>query len=447
LVAPHLAVAVFVAMLIGLTVKTIGLAAPDTRWGAVVALGGGVAEVIAITVFAAQIGQTFRRSRAQFDPWVGFIGMALVFFVVQSGLDTWHAWTTMIAASQERLLWYVATYQAPLRDLQLHGMALLMILGVNQRLLPGIYNLKPISRRRAWWALAVLTTAVIGEVVIFIAYRWSGDHAVAAFLMLPWAMLAVGTGMIALPWKLWRPFRDINGEVDRCAKFIRLAYAWLALSLAMLLLLPVYQFISRIPFSHAYYGAIRHAFTVGFVSLMMMGFAAKVVPTLNGIDSRTLSKLWGPFLLINLGCFLRVSLQILTDWNSRAFSLVGISGVLEVTALAWWGIGLFRIMSQGKRQNQQEDVASGAPPMVVASNHKVAQVLRWFPDTEAVFRAHGFSEISNPLLRRTLASQVSVAQAAAMRGVALPLLLSDLNNLASKAGGQERRNRCKGCGC
>ena len=55
--------------------------------------------------------------------------------------------------------------------------------------------------------------------------------------------------------------------------------------------------------------SIRHAITVGFVSLMIMGFAAKVVPTLNGIEREQVPTLVGPFLLVNLGCFLRVSTQ------------------------------------------------------------------------------------------------------------------------------------------
>ena len=52
-------------------------------------------------------------------------------------------------------------------------------------------------------------------------------------------------------------------------------------------------------FSHAFYGATRHAITVGFVSLMIVGVAAKVVPTLNGISTTRLWPLWGPFVLIN----------------------------------------------------------------------------------------------------------------------------------------------------
>jgi hypothetical protein len=44
-------------------------------------------------------------------------------------------------------------------------------------------------------------------------------------------------------------------------------------------------------FSHAFSGATRHAITVGFISLMIMGVAAKVVPTLKGVDVRTLPAL------------------------------------------------------------------------------------------------------------------------------------------------------------
>jgi hypothetical protein len=430
LFAPRLAVAVFVTMLAGLIAKTIGLYAPGTSWGAPLAAAGGVAELVAITTFAIQIYLTFQRSMARLEPWVGFVFASLSFFVAQSAFDLWYSWTTMTAGSQEQLLWYVSAYQAPLRDLQIHGTALMMILGVNVRLLPGMYTVKPVPRRRAWTALAILVLAVVGEVVIFITYRWTNNHAIAALLLLPWTMLLVGVGTIALPWKLWRPLVDAAGNIDRSGKFIRTAYGWLTLSLVMLLMLPVYQWLSRIPFSHAYYGAIRHAITVGFVSLMIMGFAAKVVPTLNGVDPRRLTRLWGPFILINVGCFLRVSLQTLTDWQPRAYSFVGISGMLEVAALAWWGAGLIRIMRDGKRANARDDTKVEPRPERIAANHRVSQVIDWFPVAGDVLVHYGFRAVTNPILRRSIARRITVARAAAMHGVPLDRLLSDLNLIA-----------------
>jgi len=52
----------------------------------------------------------------------------------------------------------------------------------------------------------------------------------------------------------------------------------------------------------------------------------------------------GPFVLVNVGCFLRVTLQALTDLHPAFFAVVGTSGVLELAALAWWGAPLVRLM-------------------------------------------------------------------------------------------------------
>jgi hypothetical protein len=196
------------------------------------------------------------------------------------------------------------------------------------------------------------------------------------------------------------------------------------------MLLPVYRAMSGLPFSHAYYGAIRHAMTVGFVSLLIMGMAAKVVPTLNGIDPHTLSRLWGPFLLVNSGCFLRVVLQTLTDWSERVYPLLGISGTLEVAGLAWWGLGLILLIQQGKRADGTLPPRAGRWPERVAGTHLVGDVLDWFPEAESILVRHGFLLLRQPHFRRTLARQVTVAQAAALRGIAVEQLLEALNAAA-----------------
>lgn len=427
LAAPRLAVAVFAAMLLGITVRTAGMAMHGEPWALSAAMAGGALEIAAIAVFATQLAVTFRRGDAPWEPYLCFVFSALLFFLVQAGFSVWHTATTMTAATREQLLWYVGTYQAVLRDLQIHGLALFMILGVSMRLLPGAYGLPAISRRRAHAALLLLLAAVIGESVVFIAYRWTDNHALAAALMLPWLMLAVGSLLMPWKWKLWRQMP----QHDRSSKFIRAAYGWLAVSMAMLLLLPVYQAVSGIPFSHAYYGGIRHAITVGFISLMIMGVAAKVVPTLNGIDSRKLSPLWGPFVLVNVGCLLRVSLQTLTDWHPLFFGVVGVSGVLELTGLAWWGAHLIGVMRRGKRGC--DDVEPTAAPRTIEPHHVVADVLGWFPATAPVFDRFGFTLLRNPLLRRTVARQTTLAQAAAMRRVPLAELMTALRDAAGVA--------------
>jgi hypothetical protein len=298
-----------------------------------------------------------------------------------------------------------------------------MILGVSLRMLPAIYGPPRIPERRAWWAFGLLTSAIVGETAVFLIYRWTGNHLIAAGLLPTWVIMTTAVLMISLPWRLWRPMP----EPDRSGKFIRAAYFWLPVSLVMLIVMPFYSRLLGVGFSHAYFGATRHAITVGFISLMIMGMAAKVVPTLNGIDPRTLASLRGPFLLINLGCMLRVTMQIATDWTHYVYPLIGLSGMLEVTALAWWGLGLALVMRRGWVASRVPARSQGLAPKRIEANHRVVDVLEWFPQTEDVFLRHGFTALQNTVLRRTLARQVTLAQAAALRGVSLTALLNDLN--------------------
>jgi hypothetical protein len=40
-------------------------------------------------------------------------------------------------------------------------------------------------------------------------------------------------------------------------------------AIALLVLVPLYDAIAGVGFSHAYFGGYRHAFTVGFISMMI----------------------------------------------------------------------------------------------------------------------------------------------------------------------------------
>jgi hypothetical protein len=229
--------------------------------------------------------------------------------------------------------------------------------------------------------------------------------------------------MVVVNWRPWRPFP----VRDRSAKFVRAALHWLPVSHAMVALMPGYLWLAGVPFSHAYYGATRHAITVGFISLMIMGMAAKVVPTLGGIAPHTLPSLRGPFLLVNAGCFLRIALQILTDWHPAAFAVIGFSGTLELAGLAWWGLGLAWMIVGYRDEDTCADRSTGDQPARVEPEHIVADVLDLFPETMTVFQQHGFTALRQPLLRRTLARGVTIAQAAQLKGVSRDLLLNDLN--------------------
>ncbi|MBI2297558.1 MAG: Rrf2 family transcriptional regulator [Armatimonadetes bacterium] len=427
LAAPRLAPLVFALMLGGLTLHVAGMALTGLWPGALpVALLGGAAELVAIALFAGQILATWRAARRPLEPYVAFVVAGLACFLVQAAMGLWHGYHTMAARDESELLWYVSAWQAPLRDVQIHGLALFMIGGVSLRMLPGLFGLPPASARRCWTAFGLLSLALPVEVLSFPALRATGNPVFALTLYGSWILLTAGCLVLALPFKLWRPFPDS----DRSAKFVRVAWAWLAVSLAMLLAYPLYMAASGTPFSHAYYGAVRHAVTVGFISLMILGMGAKVAATLNGLDTRRLSPLWGPFVLLNLGCFLRVTLQVLTDWQPAAYSSIGLSGMLEVTALAWWGAHVAGMILRGC--NAWEPARAPKPrPERIMSDHIVADVVDWYPQTLAVFVAHGFGPLRNPVLRNTVARHTTIARAARLHRVDEAALLAELNGVVA----------------
>src|SRR4029079_985051 len=144
------------------------------------------------------------------------------------------------------------------------------------------YGLRTPSGNLSLALLPVFNLAVIGEAVGLVLMRQSG-HAWAALWYASVIMLTLASVVLVHDWRIFSPPQDS----DRSLKFLRTAYVWLFVSLAMLVALPVYQWAlhrllptseaAQLGFSHAFYGATRHAITVGFVSLMIVGVSSKVV--------------------------------------------------------------------------------------------------------------------------------------------------------------------------
>jgi hypothetical protein len=440
LVGPRLALATLILMLVGIVARSVfEPLVPTWSWAGVPALGGSLVEVFAITVFVGIIVQTWRASGKPLAVYDYYILAAMGWFIVQAVYESAYFAATLNASNADSLIALVATWQGSLRDVQIHGFAMLMILGVSQRIFHHFYDLPAPHPRRAAVVLGLLNAAIIAEALGLILMRPAG-HGWAALWYAGVITLTVSVAVLVYDWHIFGRV----AEPDRSLKFLRAAYVWLFVSLAMLVALPAYQFgllpwlapdggATRLGFSHAYYGAIRHAITVGFISLMIVGVAAKVVPTLNGVNVRGLTSLWAPCLLLNAGCTLRVVGQTVTDFTETAFPFAGISGVLEVTGLALWGVHLWLVMI-GKARVQSADAcclscADGSP---LAAGHRVGDVLDRYPYLLETFLAFGFRPLANPLFRRTVARFVTLEQACRQTGANLDQLLEALNAARAK---------------
>jgi hypothetical protein len=433
---PDLANMSFYLMVFGVFARAIGeplFARPMFRELAVAA---SFAEIAAIGIFVMVLLQTFKLSGKPYERHDAFVVASLGFFFVQAVYDLGLLYATTSAIDRTKLLRIISTYQAPLRDLQIHGFAMLMILGVGIRMFPALFGMATPGRKLVTRSLVLMVAAIVGEAVLFIVMRRTGDYRWAMPLYAAMTLLAGCSIALTLRWGLLaRPT-----ERDRSTKFVRCAVAWLHTSMIMLVLAPLYMRVIipsvgtlsasgreslEIGFSHAYYGAVRHAITVGFISLMILGMAAKVVPTLNGVDIRRLRPLWLPFLLVNIGCAMRVTFQVATDFAEWAYPIAGVSGLLEVSGITIWGVHLWRIMNGWNPAD-----APVERPAHITADDKIGLIVEWFPATLPVLLAKGFAPLANPIMRRTMARAISVRTAAAHHQLNLDQLLAELNGAA-----------------
>lgn len=302
-------------LFIGTTVSIFGLLFREMN---MLVFLGGVLNLIAALFVVVQLTIFFSRIQLH-CPAILYSLTALLFLGLSTAYSLWHHVRIVQAKDQIALLDQVATFQAPLRDLQVHGMGLFMVLAMMQWIF-----FHP-NRSISYKAYAWLISGVAGEIFFFLLYRFTHNHLFAAFLIIPWSCLFVGSFLLFFRGKL----------MNHLPPLARLAVVWLILSEVMLVFLPFNSLLSHVSFSHAYYGAIRHAVTVGFLSQMIFIMAPMFLT--GYFPAKTFQKTLA-FFLLNIGCLARVSLQVLSDYYPEVYRFIFLSGLLELSATLVWGL-------------------------------------------------------------------------------------------------------------
>lgn len=125
--------------------------------------------------------------------------------------------------------------------------------------------------------------------------------------------------------------------------FLRLAYVWLLMSAILNALAVLYDQAGGI------WGASRHAFTVGFVAVMVFAIGQRILPAFCGMRV-----LWSPrlmfvsLLLLNFGCALRIALEPLAyeGYWRYAWKLLPWSAIVELTAVVLFAWNIFATLLQ-----------------------------------------------------------------------------------------------------
>ena len=348
---PQLAFASLPLMIAGIILQTFAhLLSPPSLSLEVLA---SVFQILAVVIFAGVMVQTIRQARKH-EMYDRFIYAGLAWFMIAAIANPVIFKLFELADTREQLLFNLATFNIPYRDVQLLGLAVVMILGISLGLLPHAYGLLEPSKRWASFLFWSVNGSILAGVVFFIAGMISRNH---WLLTLQWlASVTLLVIAVATPFQYRLFGRVAEKENDRSLKFVRAAHVWFFVAAAMLVFTPIYNFGiympltgSNVPFSHAFFGAYRHALTVGFIMMMIVGVSSKVVPKLSGIDVKRTNSLWPTFVLLNAGNLTRVSFQIATDFSPAAYAVMGISGFIEVVGLTLWGYELFSNMRAGKK--------------------------------------------------------------------------------------------------
>jgi hypothetical protein len=437
LARPAVALGTLPLMLAGILLETAGhLMAPR---GGFLILGvlGGLLQLASVALFCRVLRETFLQAakREVYDPFVISSGL---WFLLAAAATPAVFWLFENAPNREQFLRRVAAFNVPYRDVQLLGVAVMMILGVSLRFLPHAYGFREPSAAWRRFLLWGLNGAVALSAGTFLAAMLTGRMAWLAGPQIASLLLLAAAAGTPRQYRLFGPVPQ--AERDRGLKFVRAAYAWFIIAAAMLAFTPAYDWWiykpltgATSPFSHAFFGAYRHALTVGFITLMIVGVSSKVVPTLCGLDVRQLLPLRTAFVLLNLGNALRVASEIATDYTVRAYAVMGASGFLEVAGLSLWAADLVHCMRKGiQLERQPLAEAASAQPLLLGPETRVADVLARYPESLEIFVRHGFAPLRNPVVRRTMARVVTLEQACRREGADLGRLLAELRALARK---------------
>jgi MFS family permease len=426
---PRLAFSTLPLMVTGIILQTVAhLLSPPSLSLEVFA---SVIQTVAVVIFALVMAQTMRQSGKR-ESYDRFVYAGLAWFVIAAIANPVIFKLFELAATREQRLFNLATFNIPYRDVQLLGLAVVMILGVSLRFLPHAYDFREPSKRWTSFLFWGVNGSILAGVVCFIAGMISGNHWLLALQWFASIVLLVIAVVTPFQYRLFGAVPE--NENDRSLKFVRAAHVWFIIAAAMLVFTPIYNFGiympvtgSQVPFSHAFFGAYRHALTVGFIMMMIVGVSSKVVPTLNGLDVKRTNSLWPTFILLNAGNLTRVSFQIATDFSPAAYPVMGISGFFEVVGLTLWGYELFSNMRAGKRLEKES--LKFVQHFDITPHTKVGEVLAHYPQSLEIFVSRGFGALRNPVLRKTMARAITIEQACRREGVDLAGLLVELKRL------------------
>jgi len=214
---------------------------------------------------------------------------------------------------------------------------------------------------------AFRTRFLYGMVVVNlagVAFAIRGQFTPATVLFL----LAVGLSIVAIRiFESSEQEAKIKGIHKSFPVFVRIAYAWLLVPAALGV---AATFLDT---AGGFWGASRHALTVGFVSTMVLAVGQRILPAFAGMRL-----LWSPRLmfaglfLLTIGCTLRVSSEVLAyqGYAAWAWQVLPVSALTELTALSVFATNLLCTFLLQPSHAVNEPMMVSIPQIAIESNSR-----------------------------------------------------------------------------
>lgn len=305
-------------------------------------------------------------------------------------------------------------------NLSLIGFAGMFIFGVGQRTMPhflALDDLKPAAGRAA---LAAFTAGLALQLSSLVMPYPKELLATSAMLEL----IGFSLFLIAVPLLGRLPVHR-PAAPPFFASFVRTAFAFGWLGTAGYAVAAVSDSLG-VAASRTLADAYRHAWTIGWITMLIVGVAYRLVPIFFGKPISMPRAVPVIFSLLWVGVSVRIAADILSLWSSSAYPWVNLSGVLILTAMSIFIVEIWRLTAK------EEAAAQEPARLAISSESNVAAVLEAYPHLLPVFVRHGFGALQNPVARKTVARFVTIEQAAQKHGLDPAILLSELRNTAGQ---------------
>ncbi len=416
----------FILMTTGIALR--GIAQPLIHIGIFNYLNvlSGAMELIAVCCFAYLIIKTAMGSKEKHEFFEKYLIAGIVYFVA---LILWNFFIVIdMFATKVNVIQH--PYNSILLHLMLVGFIGLIILGVSMRVLPHFMGLQEPSARLSNLSFYLFNAGIILNITGFLTKdELLSNHILFTSYALEFfaaILFVIGLKIFAKP----RTKLNIEGVDNSYMWFIKLSYFWFLFSGAMILLGSYYQLKTASDIPHFYLGAYRHAFTVGFITTIMMGVAYRILPVFNGTSLYSNKMMRISFFLILIGNIFRVVFQVCTGFFGKpAFLLMGTSGYFEFSALSLFSYNIWKTLNYcepaaGPAATCQTSVSETG----ITENTKVWEILSEYPELRQTFVDLGFKKLNDPNFVKLIPKFVTLSQACKVEGIDIKKALEVLNN-------------------